>query len=739
MAIFESFGKFFKKSAQEPGNYLSLTIGPDRVVALIWTFEGSLVKTLGFAKKSFKNADVLLHQTAVAIDTAGEQAKVDVSKTVFGLSQNWLEGTKLATITTKTLKKLSDELELSAQAYVSLAASINHYLKIEEQITPQVVAIGIFGDLENPSFCEVHLIEKNKVVVTKTSQSPINLEKIQSLVTGLKQDEVDLPAKIVVFGIDKDSDFAQKIAKNNWQDTFIHEPKIDFIDDNQLARAVAYAQAADALGYEPVVEQTVAATSQQEIASENQLGFVPGKDILLEVKDEEISTKMEKLPEEPEKSPPTGGQKEEYAVEVSNLRQPASVKDKLKKPFHTDQIITDDQIQYQEESKGGIFTKLFSIFSFSQSGKKLAIIVLVIIVLLTAGIYIAAQTQVEAKVRIIVVAKPFEDTFSAQVSTTGTFDASKSQISGNLTAGKAEGNQKAVTTGSKKVGDPARGEVTVFNWTTSPKKFSVSEGIISKNGLKFTLDAQVQVASRSASTPGETKANITSSDLGPTGNLPAGTDFTFQQFDELSYSAVADTDFSGGTERQVTVVTQDDLTKLEKSLTETLFQKAKEDLKTKASDKKIADEVITLKIITRNFDQTVDDEAPLVNLTMQVEAQTIVFDENELKKLITETAKSKFDQNLEAKPQNMEIKDLKVKKDENKLSLSGRFLASLVPKTNEDDLKSRIAGKSIKEARSIIKENQAFSDVIVDFSPNIPILSSIPKNKDKIKFKFEIS
>ena len=354
------------------------------------------------------------------------------------------------------------------------------------------------------------------------------------------------------------------------------------------------------------------------------------------------------------------------------------------------------------------------------------------------GGFVAAQTLTEAQVRIIVNARPKESNFNVSVVPGGSFNLSKQQIGAEEIVAKASGNQKAVATGSKKLGEYAHGEVTVLNWTIAPKEFASQAVIISKSGVKFTLDSDVEVASRSASTPGQSKVNVKAVEFGPSGNIDAGNDFTFKEYDELLYSARSDSAFSGGAERQITVVSQEDQDRLSKSLTDSLTEKAKNDLKSKTSNQKLPEEIVIVKILKKEFDKKVDEEASLVNLDMEIEASGIVYDESELKKLLAESTED-LPENLEARPENVELIDVVVKRKDNSLSLTGKYQVALVPKFNEDDLRGRIAGKGVKETRAIIKEIPEVTDVIVDFSPDIPLFSSVPRNQSKIKFKIETS
>jgi len=729
MQVPSTLGRFFKKKSAELDNYLSLTLTPNEVLACIWTFNPqNEVEILGFGQREFTNVDSLIHQTAVAIDAAGEMAKSDVSQTVFGLSQYWFENGEPSVHATKVLKNLASDLELDPQAFISLASSLNHLLKSKESVTPQAVIIGIFED-----FCEVHLIKNNKVVTSQTSKSPISAQKIVGLVGRLKEESQELPSRIIVFGANESSDIFQKLSAVNWHDIFVHEPKIDIVSDEDLAKSVAYAQAQDILGYEPTIGSDTKGKKEikESIAeASGEFGFIEGEDILLDKGDEESDRKMPPLEQKPDEDlikKPHAFEKEEYAVEIDSTAASPAEAESAEKPDFGEQLAT---VAY--------LPKIFGLLKKRPPLKNLLIAVAILLIIFLIGSFVAAQTLTEAKIRIKVNAKPQESNFNVSAASGGSFDQDRQQIAAEEISAQASGNQKAVATGSKKLGEKAHGEVTVLNWTTSPKDFPSQTVILSKDGLKFTLDADIAVASRSASTPGQSKVTVKAVEVGPNGNIDAGNDFTFQQFDDLLYSARNDLALTDGAERQVTVVSQEDQDRLNKSLTDLLTDKAKQDLMSKASGKKLADEAIVVKVLKKAFDKKIDEEASLVNLDMEVEASAIVYDENDLKKLLAESI-TNLPENLEARPENVEITKIDSQRKNDTLSLSGRFQAELVPKFNEDELRGKIAGKSVKEIRAIIKEVPEVTDVIVEFSPNIPLFNPIPRNKSKIKFAVEAS
>lgn len=117
------------------------------------------------------------------------------------------------------------------------------------------------------------------------------------------------------------------------------------------------------------------------------------------------------------------------------------------------------------------------------------------------------------------------------------------------------------TTGIKIVGDPAKGEVIVFNKTPEEKKFPAGTQLAAGE-QKYTLDAELTVPAAvekdSGKDYGQAKAAVTAATIGDEGNIAAETKLAVASFDVSSYAATAVTAFAGGTSREVKVVAQAD-------------------------------------------------------------------------------------------------------------------------------------------------------------------------------------
>ena len=719
------FSNIFKKD-EEQKSFLALTVLPDKILAAIWDFAEEKIEVHGLGKRPLGHVNVLIHQAAVAIDKAGEEAKADVSKAVFGLSHFYFAESSPSKDILGILKKLAKELDLSPQAYVSCAAAINHFLKIEEKVTPNVIIIGAF---EN--FTEVHLLENNNVVKSQVEKGEATVGRITQLVASLKEEGKDLPARIVVFGPDEKDPLLQKLSKADWKSIFVHEPKVSLLDLDELAKATAYAQAADILGHEPSFgerpkEAIPEAPSQKagediedgEISKEQEVvkqdfedsGFTEGRDVLLE---------------RPQESP----DKEEYAVPRQDIADISSAKTGPSPKSSMSRILN-------KVTTLSYLPNFFETFKKGPVLKKAAIGLVILVLVLFGASFVLGKTITSAQIVISANSQSIEGDIDAEV-VSGTANESKSELSGRKISVSETGSQKATATGVEKVGEPARGEVAVFNWTTGQISFPQNTVIVSSGGVKFKIDNEVAIASRSASTPGQANTNVTAAEYGESGNLSAGTDFSFQEFDELLYSASSNNAFSGGQEKEVTVVSQEDLAKLEKSLFEELSEKAKDKLKSELSSEKLVDEAVLAEVSRKNFDKKAGDEASLINLDMEVEVSAIVFDEQNLKNVLAKSLEGKVPQGFKARGEDIEIREISAKRQKDSLFLSGSFDAKLIPDFSEDELKDQIKGKSIKAARAKVLVIPNVSGMEIKFSPGFLFTSSLPGDPAKIRFKVE--
>ena len=158
---------------------------------------------------------------------------------------------------------------------------------------------------------------------------------------------------------------------------------------------------------------------------------------------------------------------------------------------------------------------------------------------------------------------------------------------------------------------------------------SAGTTITSSNNLDYTIDKDVSVASASGdifsgTKPGTASVTITASDIGQDYNLPSGTKFSIGSNSNIA--AKNDNALSGGTKKSITVVSDADLNKLLTDLPASLEQKARDDLKSKAtSEKTIITQFISETVDSKSFSKKSGDESSNVNLNGTVNFKAISY------------------------------------------------------------------------------------------------------------------
>lgn len=288
------------------------------------------------------------------------------------------------------------------------------------------------------------------------------------------------------------------------------------------------------------------------------------------------------------------------------------------------------------------------------------------------------------------------------------------------------------TSGSKILGDKATGAVTIFNALDAARTLPAGTILTSPSGLKFVLDETVTVASASGFIPniqyGKVQAQVTAAQIGGDSNLSAGTDFRIGTFSITQMSAKNDAAMSGGTSRQAKVVAKDDAAKLRADLTESLKNKAKDELSQKVSaDQQLIAESISLQSVSESFDHKIDEEADKVSLKLSATARGLVVSKSGLQSIIDAQVNPQipngyvFDTDV---TQSMTVK----KADKNTATFQVRVAARLLPQMDAVQIAKDIAGKYPDRAKEYLQSLSSVSQIDILIQPRLPaFLATLPR------------
>jgi hypothetical protein len=547
---------------------------------------------------------------------------------------------------------------------------------------------------------KITLILLGKAVGTETVGRSDNLAL--DVVEGLLRfpQETALPARIVLFGEGDLETERQNLLSYPWQEperklSFLHFPKVEIGPENFELLSLCLAGGTELAKADQLVEIPRLDEKEERV----DLGFVAEKDVLAERVTE--PERIEKIPEpdyQP-KSPPKPKVNQVFSLAKKIPGLVRAILGKVPKPPRP---------------------------SFSLSLPLFLILSLVVLILATGGFY-AFRSLARAKVTLFVVPQDLNREFNLTISPTiSGIDEKTKTVPGELVEAQISESKTGQTTGKKMVGEKAKGEVIIYNRTEAKKSFPAGTILIGAGQFKFSLDAEVSVASKSPDLAsgvdrwGEAKANLTAQDIGAVSNLASNSQFSFLNFPSSAYLAKNPAALAGGNSRQIQAVSEKDQTDLLRDLTADLTEKAKTELRAKVeSGQQLIDESLAVKTAKKEFDRQVGEEAQTLSLNLSLSASALVFEENTLKDF-SERLLLPNVSNLELRREEtkMSFKTIKVNPDQSVL-FEVNLVGKLYPKIDQEEIAKNLAGKSLGFSQNYLGNLPRVSGLETKISPAI--------------------
>jgi hypothetical protein len=308
-------------------------------------------------------------------------------------------------------------------------------------------------------------------------------------------------------------------------------------------------------------------------------------------------------------------------------------------------------------------------------------------------------------------------------------------------------------TGTKDVGDKSQGQVVFKNCETATTQTIPAGTVLSANGKNYVTQTAASVSGGSGSflgcaTPGTSgPIGIAAQDIGEGYNTPSNTSFGVDGHASGSsaayFNATASTDITGGTKRQVKVVSASDIQKA----TDQIAQQNSDDMKKQLTSKFTSSSVVIDQSfkIDRGSPQSapaVDQEAASGKAKLM---SSITYNLSGVAKTEADKfLKDYFNAQLAGKSEQRVYDDgLKTITFTNVTPATTGFTANVVanakigPKIDDDAIKNVAKGKRYGEIQSSIESIQGVDNVDIKFSPFW--VSSAPNDPTKISVEFNLN
>jgi hypothetical protein len=753
-----------KKSQVE--YYLALVLRNERATSVLFSKVGNTIKYLGHGEEDFQNTieDSTTEQFLEVLDKSITQAEtvlpdnIETKKTIFGLKDGWIENNKIKKEYLEKLKKASDELDLEPIGFLVSAESIVNLLQKDEgaPVTAILVEMG-------QKFITVSLVKSGKIVESKSSEihqsAPFTVD---TLLKHFQSTDV-IPARVVIYG-DDEEEVTQEFIGHPWSKTlpFLHLPQITNLPKDASIQAMLLG-AATQMGAELLYNSQSVDFDREptKITADEVTNFAPIQMPVEEPKEEvkeevtaekaaEIKTDEPKLDfvDKDNSMEFFGFSESDVAKTPPPVPAPAIAQEKVPDMVIKEEIAAiPEEEKADEEKKNGLVenalmmipklkqsvAKLGGVFKAGGGKRKLLLPVAIVAIILVLGGLFFLMLNVKATVNILVNPKTDQKGISVTFSSTAATDIANKTIASQALTVSEDGTMTTNATGTKDVGAAAKGVVTIFNIGTGELTLPSDTTLTAPNGLVFTLDSAVTVASGDAILGASTgTANVTAGDIGQAYNLPSGTKFTISGQDS-SVAAKNDNAFSGGSKKTVTVVSADDIQKLMDGLPKQLEAKAKTDIAPKVTgDNVLLGNFVseTVDKSSESLDHKANDQASSVTLKGTVDFAALTYNSGDMLKLaqaVFGTTTTQVSQsNLAVTAKNI------VDNGDNTVSADLQINAGLLPNLDSNAVSKQIAGLPITKARNLLQNMPQVENVGIDLKPSLPFFSqnlpSSPKN-----------
>lgn len=720
------------KKKEEREYYWSIVIESGWVQSGIWRVEEGKVEVVSFGlplswQKNQDLVEVVDSSLSVAIQDLASD--IEPSKTVFGLPPSWVEGGQIKLEYQEKIKRVCQELSLKPVGFVSLTEAIAYYLKSQEGdfLSAVIVASGE-EDLG------VSLVVRGE---TKgESQVSRSVSLVEDLVEGLSRFsfEEPLPPRIILYdGRESElEDLRQSLINADWNQyqtvKFLHPPKIEIVKPQEKVLATSLAGGVELEGVKEVkitgVKKEEVADTEAEVKEDNfqkvdeDLGFVVGEDIK-KVSEDVMGTSLEGKPS------PILSEQPEYKKfrEEPQILPKESFFDKIKNLFH--------------KKREKVF--IGQGFTFD---KRPFIYGIVALLIFFVGGFLLWWFVPSADVKIYVSTQKIEESIDLKLDkSASSLDLSSKILPAREVKKDISGEKTIQVTGTKVVGDKAKGKVQIYR-TGDEVKLTKGTKLQSTSGLVFTLDDDVTVASGSASSPSKTEASVTAFDIGAEYNLASGESFSVGNYASSTIEAKNEEAFSGGSSREISAVSAKDYDNVLSDLKKELEDKLVADVESSLGENEMLVKAsIKDEVKDKNYNHKIGDESNDLKLDLTLSATMLVVSKNDFYELAKEILKEKIPSGYALRQDQLNV-DFSLNEEKDGTAIfKTNFVAKLLPKINQEEIAKSIAGRSSDAAGDFLVKVQGYDRAQINIKPNFGIqkLLVLPHIYKRIHIEVEAS
>lgn len=782
----------------QPQNFLAIEITPDVVKTALWQVKNQAIEVIALG--SVQPLLSLEHETLLpAIDTSLSQAtnqlkddEPDPSQVIFGIPEDWTNNQGLTDKAKKALAYIVSKLQLKAVGFVVSSEAMITHMKSRQGGPVSMILVGI-----TVKTIVVTLVVMDEVMGTHVvGRSDQIVEDLAEGLARFPEQDLSLPPKILLYdGTAELEHLAQELIAHDWQESFNfrHIPEIETLEPTSSIRAIAEAggkEVAQSLGLflaqstprSPLsLKQTEEAPLVNNKPIEKEINAHPFgfRTVFSEASNEEVAAGTELSNTESNeaitfeekqvswdnvaptedmtelKENESENSKHQSALgphQIPRLKTSSSILVRIRHSLHLPKLAAkrqkDDQNQQPIKHRRRITLSKGWKWHLPGILPLPLILGLSTLLLLTLGGIIAYWNLPRAEVSVYLALKPLtkQATFTLDPSLESN-EASGSSIPATLEAISTSGSKETFTTGTKIVGERAKGKITIFNRTSSSKTFDKGTRVEAGKAA-FTLDNSVTVASASAKEnadysvtidPSKETVAVTAVAIGAEFNIAKDTKLQIANYGDDTYVARSATELSGGSSREVEAVDENDLTKLKTELLSELETQLTQQITEETMGQQLSVMSDDYSVVSEEFSAEAGDEAKSISLKMEISKPVYRYAKASVTALAETMLRDEIPTNYILKPDstNLEVTSTSINSDET-VNLSATITLQLFPNLQPQTIASNLVGRPVTTAEMYLRTLPGYVRHENSFSINLPgKLSTYPHKVERITVKLK--
>ncbi|MDD5693613.1 MAG: baseplate J/gp47 family protein [Patescibacteria group bacterium] len=368
--------------------------------------------------------------------------------------------------------------------------------------------------------------------------------------------------------------------------------------------------------------------------------------------------------------------------------------------------------------------------------KKLFLIgVPIVLIILIAGFVFLPRAK--ATIYVQAEKKPVSIDFSGEKD--AKVDTEKDIIPSQVIESTKESSKKYAATGKKNVGTKATGTLRISNASGDTIAWVAGTRFAPTSNSSLIYRATSAItAPDGAFTPVAVEADQPGDQYNGFGSNQA---FTLVSGSlGSSVTITCQTGMTGGTNKEVTFVSQTDINNAKSELSKEALGDATTDFNKKAENLKVIDDSKKEEIVSASASPALNGEAAEFTMTVKATVKALAYNMNDISALIKADVEKEYGfskQVVDNGSNNVEVSISSSDLATAKISGTAKTNAYVANKLNESQIKDELKGTSSTKATNYLKGLEGVEDVKLQFWPSF--IKYFPRIKNNIYIKIEIS